>query len=521
MVNSFDQLEPEAIELLRELLIADEKLPRANRGDFVFEERWTRKYGMMPISEVEETLKNGRSVILSGGRGKINSIDQLPPEYDRDLVRHVGFEGGYTEIARIDLDALKALGFIEFGTDNRKFSLTPKARSLRAKLQSASVSPSEDLPPYTDADQPWFTELPKLDTVNSDVLMGIEPDVVILTAVPTERDMVLRSMRPLPSRSFIVKASVGPDTYYIGIFGKLKVALVMSDPGSVGRTASILTTADAIRRWNPKAVIAVGIAFGVDSSKQRIADVLISKTVSNYESQRVQDDATIQRGVIAEAGLHLLNRFGNVHGWEFRRPDNSIVEAKRGLILSGEKLVDSPAFKQRLLEKYPEAIGGEMEGAGLYSAAEREKVEWIIVKAICDWADGNKKKIYQNLAAAAAVSLVEHVLNEENILADLRRPQEPTRRETDNRRQDANTESESRKNVVSAKERGVAIGGDVNNSTILTGDIGNSKGIDLSSPPLGKCGNCGNAYSFTKWDMSGEPICPFCSHPLANTSQNG
>ena len=31
-----------------------------------------------------------------------------------------------------------------------------------------------------------------------------------------------------------------------------------------------------------------------------------------------------------------------------------------------------------------------MEGTGVYAAAYRNKVDWILVKAICDWADGNK-----------------------------------------------------------------------------------------------------------------------------------
>src|SRR5450432_914990 len=31
-----------------------------------------------------------------------------------------------------------------------------------------------------------------------------------------------------------------------------------------------------------------------------------------------------------------------------------------------------------------------MEGAGLYATAQRKKVDWILVKAICDWADGQK-----------------------------------------------------------------------------------------------------------------------------------
>ncbi len=52
-----------------------------------------------------------------------------------------------------------------------------------------------------------------------------------------------------------------------------------------------------------------------------------------------------------------------------------------------------------------------MEGAGLYVAGADHKVDWIVIKAICDWADGNKgvnKKARQQLAAKnAAVFLVE------------------------------------------------------------------------------------------------------------------
>ena len=31
-----------------------------------------------------------------------------------------------------------------------------------------------------------------------------------------------------------------------------------------------------------------------------------------------------------------------------------------------------------------------MEGTGLYVASADHKVDWIVIKAICDWADGNK-----------------------------------------------------------------------------------------------------------------------------------
>jgi nucleoside phosphorylase len=54
-----------------------------------------------------------------------------------------------------------------------------------------------------------------------------------------------------------------------------------------------------------------------------------------------------------------------------------------------------------------------MEGAGLYGVAMEEHIDWIIVKAICDWADGNKhehKAARQVLAAERAASFVLHAL---------------------------------------------------------------------------------------------------------------
>src|SRR5262249_30763174 len=84
-----------------------------------------------------------------------------------------------------------------------------------------------------------------------------------------------------------------------------------------------------------------------------------------------------------------------------------------GLILSGSKLVDHPGYREELHRFAPDAIGGEMEGIGLYHAAAERKVHWILVKAICDWADGNKhldKNNRQKLAASNAAVFTHHVL---------------------------------------------------------------------------------------------------------------
>jgi hypothetical protein len=48
---------------------------------------------------------------------------------------------------------------------------------------------------------------------------------------------------------------------------------------------------------------------------------------------------------------------------------------RRPSAASGEKLIDSPGVKQQLVESFPGAIGGEMEGTGVWASANRNKTE--------------------------------------------------------------------------------------------------------------------------------------------------
>ena len=61
-----------------------------------------------------------------------------------------------------------------------------------------------------------------------------------------------------------------------------------------------------------------------------------------------------------------------------------------GTVMCGEKLVDHRPTRDALLKIEPEAIGGEMEGCGIENACRQTKTDWIVIKGICDWADGGK-----------------------------------------------------------------------------------------------------------------------------------
>ena len=236
-------------------------------------------------------------------------------------------------------------------------------------------------------------------------------NLLIITATKTETQELKKYIVPLEGHAQVLEGAYDDLTYTLGKFGHYNMVHFQSGMGTTGRDAATLSTFEAIKKWKPKAIVMVGIAFGRDSEKQRICDVLISETISSYESMRVGATEIIPRGSKERAGQVLLDRFRNISDWKFPDPK---PEIRIGELLSGDKLVDDQSFKEQLFGLFPNAIGGEMEGAGVLAAALRARVpEWIVVKAICDWGDGNKNKDFQKDAAKAAVSLCHAVFSKE------------------------------------------------------------------------------------------------------------
>ena len=287
----------------------------------------------------------------------------------------------------------------------------------------ADSSPDTDLPPYEAEHQTWHTKIPEPEPVSSNHLTSFaeEVDVVLLTVNDTELEAVLRRLDPIHTGQSVLKGAVEQGTYYLGKFGGSVAVVTKCRMGSLDSGAAMLATQHAIRVWRPRAVLMIGIAFGKDPTKQNIADVLVAAQIISYEPQRVREDQTIPRGPITPSDSTLMDRFDNVIHWCFARPDGSHCQRQIGPLLSGEKLVDDSGLKRSLFDRYPQAIGGEMEGVGFAAAADRERVPWILVKAVCDWGDGKKHKKHQPLAATAATSLVHHVLSHDDALHGLKK----------------------------------------------------------------------------------------------------
>lgn len=249
-------------------------------------------------------------------------------------------------------------------------------------------------------------ELKELEKVIQD---GI---ALIVTVTDIETDATHERLSPINGYSKILQVFDDVSTYYFGVFGKYNIVNVQSNMGSIGRDSAIMTISSAVNTLKPKFVIMIGIAFGVDDKKQNIGDVLIAEGIIPYDNKRV-GSSTIQRGQNAPSSKVLVNRLKAIKTWQHFLNDSKVASSIFTQILSGEELIDNIERRDELTGEFPIAKGGEMEGAGLFAACDG-KVDWILVKGICDFADGNKsknKKLNQSIAIDSALSLCNELFN--------------------------------------------------------------------------------------------------------------
>lgn len=247
-----------------------------------------------------------------------------------------------------------------------------------------------------------------------------QADVLLVTATKTEflavqKLFLKESQQPtLPFPHLFIGSKT---YYYLGTIANTTVFLVLSEMGGSGLGGAAQTVQKGIDALNPGAVILVGIAFGADETKQKIGDVLVSRQMFLYEHQRLStrgDELEIRlRGDKATASPRLLDRFHNTElSWSLQNEEKKYPQVHFGVIATGEKLVDNYTSRAQIKDWTPGMVGGEMEGSGLYVAATDSKVDWILVKAICDWGfnkgqdEGGDEEQRQQIAAHNAALFV-------------------------------------------------------------------------------------------------------------------
>ena len=206
----------------------------------------------------------------------------------------------------------------------------------------------------------------------------------------------------------------------LGVFAGYKAAIVWTEQG-----ASCEEDIRNVLKWfpNTKALLGVGIAYGMNRDAHKVCDVLVATQIADLgDRPRVQEGGIYSRGDVIGTRATLRNVFcKDDTGWEFQCTKTG-REAKVivGQLASGPFLLDDAAVNQRIREQFKFAKGGEMEGWVLYTHIMRTypDLEVIIIKGVADYADGRKEKQWQLTAAMAAANYTHFQLQRSTAFYD-------------------------------------------------------------------------------------------------------
>ena len=206
----------------------------------------------------------------------------------------------------------------------------------------------------------------------------------------------------------------------LGVFAGYKAAIVWTEQG-----ASCEEDVRKVLSWfpNTKALLGVGVAYGMNRDAGNVCDVLVAKQIADFgDRPRVQEGGIYSRGDVIGTRATLRNVFCKDNtGWHFPCSKTG-REAKVvvGQLASGPFLLDDAAVKKRIQEQFKFAKGGEMEGWVLYThiMTDYPDLEVIIIKGVADYADGEKDGRWQLTAAMAAANYTHFQLQRSTAFYD-------------------------------------------------------------------------------------------------------
>jgi len=231
---------------------------------------------------------------------------------------------------------------------------------------------------------------------------SVTVDVVIVTALEEERDAVrarlpnCRQVAPTTDDVRVYYRSDLPVTFPDGKPGTYSI--VLTSLATMGRVQATATTGDAIRRWQPRYVLLVGIAGGISDRDVSLGDVLVSDQVVDYERQKVTEEGRQYRFRVHPVDPRLLEAARNLPAaaWQpliaATRPSKGLPTRHIGPIATGDKVVAYKPFLEELQKGWPQLIGVEMEAGGVATAAFQAafKPGFFMVRAVSDLADAEK-----------------------------------------------------------------------------------------------------------------------------------
>lgn len=217
--------------------------------------------------------------------------------------------------------------------------------------------------------------------------------VVVLTANPVEHFVVTKLLARENGEAVSTYITDDNFTFHVAKIGNVPVIHFMqhetsayTDHGSYDASES------ALKRFRPKFLVSLGVAFGTDPDSQQLGDVLISSEICSYTDKTKLENRKIK---FKSCNIYKMDPYLR-NMWMPFVDKNEIPGLGTGFqcsfvpLLSGGAVVDDVYERIRFVEAAQNAgcdvRGGEMEGWGLIKICRKSGIPWVVVKGICDWA---------------------------------------------------------------------------------------------------------------------------------------
>ncbi len=235
------------------------------------------------------------------------------------------------------------------------------------------------------------------------------PEFVIISALQYEHDAMLRELTVGSNKERFGGVEVrvpGPLNERVGI----AVPIV-----EIGRLTAAVVATQVLMYWRPRLVLLVGGAGGFSAAGVRNGDVLVATMIADFELQKLTDagpEVRWRTHAVSPLALQSAQRVAAGPWWPDERslpePLSDAPRVRFGPLLSGEKVIAGSGQIDRLLRWRRDALGVEMEGAGIATAAHHQACEFLMIRGVADLADENKSDSYLEAGCeTAAVFAVE------------------------------------------------------------------------------------------------------------------
>lgn len=243
--------------------------------------------------------------------------------------------------------------------------------------------------------------------------------ILIISALEKELQPILEAIdSPLKPQNM---EEIGGRKYFIFEISATLTVICTSFLG-MGQINAALAVKDAVNYYGVSKVILTGICGGIDRG-MKYGDIIISDQIVDYELAKICSDDVQVRWSVYRSDFELVQslRMFKSDNWSnyLKRlfPDEKYKKPNvySGIVLSGNKVIANNEEIIRFKKTWSKALAVEMEASGIAAALYQLKnaPSFVMVKAICDFADSEKNDDWQEYAAyASAIFVLNYIFTE-------------------------------------------------------------------------------------------------------------